>query len=201
MTVRYDRSPSHPGNPSSEPTSRTRQGLPESRPRRLWMCVLLVLAVSGCAGTGAASTSADTTSAGATATQPPFLDWLDSGGQSRFTAVQFASGGLIGPIGPGLSFKNATLPPCTRLMSVVDDTVEWTRTHKPPDAELDRAWQSALANFGRAAASCIDMVDNRDSRTELESAKVHASSAGFLRDGSAAMLAFVERQQALGAGR
>lgn len=154
-------------------------------------CVLLALAVSGCVGAtevGAPSTSAASTQIGAPTTGgPTYLDWLAGEGDGHIRAIWAASQAL----GPG--YQTVTVEQCAGLQSAVDEAVAWTGTHKPDDAEIDRAWQSALTSYGQAATSCTDVVDNRDSRSALESATAYLDVRKSTTAGAVAVRELIKR--------
>lgn len=156
--------------------------------RRTFLAVAVLLAVAGCSSStskpaAAPQTSATTSvAAPATPTTPSaqnikaaIATWYNSGGGTRITAISADSKSASGS-SSGLDI--ATLrTACTALQH----DVESAQAYAPiPDAKMQSAWSSALAQYARAAGDCIAGIDSMDATVVSRAGSELTAASGFM---------------------
>jgi hypothetical protein len=152
--------------------------------------VPFALVVGGCAGGGAGQApvlSGTTIAAAAPSAVSSPEDWLSSGGRDRASAVQRAFSETV-----RTDDQHLDRAKCLHSADVVAEAARWTETHRVSDPGLSSAWQSALTNIGMGAAACVDAVDHRSTRSQLDNAKARLIVANFNLQGATAMRTFWE---------
>jgi hypothetical protein len=153
------------------------------------LAVAAVLVLAGCSSTTTHPVAASTTATPSTQNvKSAIANWFNGGGGTRITAIgtdaKSAAGSAEGP-------DIATLrTACTALQS----DVESAQAYAPiPDAQMQSAWSSALAQYARAAGDCIAGVDSMDATVISRASSELGAASGFMDQATA-------RAQALGGG-
>jgi hypothetical protein len=68
---------------------------------------------------------------------------------------------------------------CLHVAEVVAEAARWTETHGVSDFGIRSAWAGALSNIGMGAAACVDAIDHRSTRSQLDNAKARLIIANF----------------------
>jgi len=133
----------------------------------------LLAACSSSSGTPAAATSSPSTKAAIGA-------WFNGGGETRITGV---STDATTTATAASNFDVAALRTgCTALQG----DVESAQAYAPiPDAQMQSAWASALAQYARAATDCVAGVDSMDTTVIGRAASELSAGAKFMDQATA----------------
>lgn len=156
----------------------------------------VVLALAGCSsGSSTPAAKAPTSVAGAATpaastqnAKAAIAAWFNSGGETRITAISADSKSAAGSSN-GLDVA-ALRSACTTLQH----DVESAQAYAPiPDAQMQSAWASALAQYARAAGDCIAGIDSMDATVIGRAGSELTAASGFMDQATA-------RAQELGGG-
>lgn len=147
--------------------------------RRTVLTVAAALLLAGC------SSSMSNSGKTAAATSSPNIKaaigtWFNGGGETRITAVS-TDASTAATASSNLD-TTALRAGCTALQK----DVESAQAYAPiPDAQMQSAWSSALAQYARAATDCVAGVDSMDATVISRAASELGAGAKFMDQATA----------------
>lgn len=144
----------------------------------LTVAAVVVLGLAACSSSSGKPISAATT--GSPNVKAAIGAWFNGGGESRITAVSTDANTAA------TASSNLDATALRAGCSALQKDVESAQAYAPiPDAQMQSAWSSALAQYARAATDCVAGVDGMDATVISRAASELGAGAKFLDQATA----------------